>query len=120
MKALFYKRNLQQQNATPDRASDHASSVEGMVYARHGREQMGWKSPVHGTMKAKVQANGNCATVAVLVSDISALRVVERVASPGPSPNGHMQIARGGLEVGVTEHALQGDQIGAQLKVVGG
>lgn len=32
------------------------------VYAQHGRELMGFKSPVHGAMRTKVLAEGNCAT----------------------------------------------------------
>ena len=31
------------------------------MYAHHGRELMGLKSPVHGTMRTKVLAEGNCA-----------------------------------------------------------
>lgn len=45
--------------------------------------------------------------------------VVEWIASAGTHPDGHVQVARGGLQVVVPEHALEGDQIRAQLQVVG-
>jgi hypothetical protein len=34
-----------------------------LVYAQHGRELLGFRSPVHGTMIRKVLAEGNCVTV---------------------------------------------------------
>ena len=40
-----------------------ADLMDAFVYAQHGRELMGFKSPVHRTMKTKVLAEGNCVTV---------------------------------------------------------
>ena len=36
--------------------------LNALVYAQHGRERMGLKSPVHGAMRSEVLAEGNCAT----------------------------------------------------------